>query len=125
MVADRSVHAPMVPSRLGLQSIFIRAAATTHDGISFHEPLRALRLLRETILFCMAATQKVDVEPVARDADIAARLTRILEATGWFTDARASVEAGVFFLNGQAGSDQRKDWAGRDWPETRRASSPW
>ena len=36
--------------------------------------------------------EKVDVNPVAADAEIASRLVRILEATGWFKQPEAHVD---------------------------------
>lgn len=56
--------------------------------------------------------EKVDVEPAAADNDIAARLQRILDATGWFTDASVRVEEGVVFLSGTAKNGEIKEWAG-------------
>jgi small-conductance mechanosensitive channel len=63
-----------------------------------------------------AATQtpaKVDVEPIARDDEIADRLNEILAATKWFVDAKADVEDGVVFLTGEAKDDEYKKWAGQ------------
>ena len=54
---------------------------------------------------------KVDVQPVARDEEIRARLERILEATGWFQKSSVRVEEGVVFLSGKAETEQRKTWA--------------
>lgn len=55
---------------------------------------------------------RVDVEPQARDEEIRARLERILEATGWFTNSSVRVEEGVVFLEGQTERDEFKEWAG-------------
>ncbi|HEV3344763.1 MAG TPA: mechanosensitive ion channel family protein [Pirellulales bacterium] len=57
------------------------------------------------------APQKVDVEPVARDDQIASRLSRILKATGWFENPEVKVDAGVVFLDGQTSSADYKKWA--------------
>jgi small-conductance mechanosensitive channel len=57
------------------------------------------------------APQKVDVEPAARDDQIAIRLSRILKATGWFEDPAIKVDAGVVFLDGQTSSNDYKKWA--------------
>lgn len=54
---------------------------------------------------------KVDVQPVAEDVDIAARLERILTATKWFTNPSVDVEEGVVFLDGEANRESSKDWA--------------
>jgi small conductance mechanosensitive channel len=58
------------------------------------------------------APAKVDVNPVARDDEIGARLQSVLEATGWFIDAQVRVEEGVVFLNGRTETRQLKEWAG-------------
>jgi small-conductance mechanosensitive channel len=58
------------------------------------------------------APARVDVQPVARDDEIRARLESILKATGWFTDAQVRVNEGVVFLTGKTTSDARKTWAG-------------
>jgi len=43
------------------------------------------------------APAKVDVEPIARDDEIAERLNEILAATKWFNNADAEVQDGVVF----------------------------
>lgn len=58
-------------------------------------------------------SQRVDVEPVAEDESIASRLTRILEATGWFEEPEARVDEGVVFLTGRVDSEAHKEWATR------------
>jgi len=55
----------------------------------------------------------VEVDPTADDAEIAARLTRILEATGWFEDVDVRVDEGIVFLAGRTDSDEHRQWAGR------------
>ena len=62
---------------------------------------------------------KVEVEPLADDAEIATRLRRILDATGWFEQPDIRVYEGVVFLSGRADSDERKQWAGRLAANTR------
>jgi len=57
------------------------------------------------------ATVKVDVKPVARDAEISHRLESVLTATEWFTDPKVRVEQGVVFLSGETESDELKKWA--------------
>lgn len=54
----------------------------------------------------------VDVEPVAHDEQIRARLKRILDATGSFTDPTVEVREGVVFLSGPAETAELKAWAG-------------
>lgn len=54
---------------------------------------------------------QIDVEPVAEDADIATRLTRILDATGWFEEPKVRVDEGVVFLSGRVDNEQHKQWA--------------
>jgi small-conductance mechanosensitive channel len=56
---------------------------------------------------------RVEIEPTVPDAAIAERLTRILEATGWFDDIDVQVEAGVAFLNARTSNADRRDWAER------------
>ncbi len=56
--------------------------------------------------------ERVDVQPTARDDEIATRLLNILTATGWFTDPQVRVQDGVVFLNGQTETDEFKEWAG-------------
>ena len=57
------------------------------------------------------APARVDVEPVAEDADIAGRLKKILVATEWFNDPQVRVEEGVVFLTGEAKTPEHKEWA--------------
>lgn len=57
--------------------------------------------------------EKVDVEPVAEDIDIAGRLTRILDATGWFQSPDVEVDEGVAFLSGRVDTEEHKEWAAR------------
>lgn len=57
--------------------------------------------------------EKVDVAPLAADEDIATRLMRIIDATGWFERSDVRVDEGVVFLNGRVDSQQHKEWAGR------------
>lgn len=59
-----------------------------------------------------AVPERVDVQPIARDDEIETRLRNILDATGWFIGPRVRVEDGVVFLEGEAQSDEFKDWAG-------------
>ena len=58
------------------------------------------------------APQAVAVEPEVSDASIGERLTRILNATGWFTEVAVRVDEGVVFLEGKAGSEEQQVWAG-------------
>ena len=55
---------------------------------------------------------RVDVQPLARDDEIEARLQDILAATGWFTMPQVRVQDGVVFLTGEAQSAEYKAWAG-------------
>ncbi|MEQ8849206.1 mechanosensitive ion channel family protein [Botrimarina sp.] len=57
------------------------------------------------------APGKVDVEPVAEDQQIAARLERILRATEWYESPGVRVDEGVVFLTGSTDTDDRKAWA--------------
>lgn len=58
------------------------------------------------------AARQVDVQPFARDGEIADRLTRILDSTQWFVEPRVAVENGVVFLRGKTTSENYKKWAG-------------
>ncbi len=58
-----------------------------------------------------APAQPVSVAPVAADDAIAARLSRILTATGWFNNVDARVDQGIVFLSGVADSEGHRDWA--------------
>lgn len=55
---------------------------------------------------------KVDVQPVARDSQIATCLKSILTATEWFESPEVEVREGVAFLHGITASEQYKTWAG-------------
>lgn len=57
-------------------------------------------------------TSPVKVEPTAEDADIASRLTRILQSTGWFKNPQAIVREGVVTLDGTAKTQENRGWAG-------------
>lgn len=59
----------------------------------------------------LEAPDKVDVDPMAEDVDIAGRLRRILEATEWFREPTVQVDEGVVFLGGQTGSEEHRAWA--------------
>jgi small-conductance mechanosensitive channel len=55
--------------------------------------------------------QAVAVEPAARDEAIEARLSRILQATGWFRELAVAVDEGVVFLDGVTTDEDHRDWA--------------
>jgi small conductance mechanosensitive channel len=54
----------------------------------------------------------VDVRPTAEDEEIEERLSRILDATGWYASVLVDVRDGVVFLDGRTGSEDHKAWAG-------------
>lgn len=56
--------------------------------------------------------EQVDVQPVAQDAQIDERLTRILQATEWFIAPAVAVQDGVVFLDGQTRTEEHRAWAG-------------
>ena len=60
----------------------------------------------------IAAPDQVDVQPVARDEEIAQRLLTILQATEWFSAPQVTVRDGVVFLDGQTGRTEYRTWAG-------------
>lgn len=82
------------------------ASDSTASGAQVHSPASIASEQRS------AAPATVDVTPVARDGEIGRRLQSVLDATGWFTDARVRVDAGVVFLSGQTETDELRNWAG-------------
>jgi len=58
-----------------------------------------------------ASTREIAVAPNARDAQIAERLGRILQASGWFAPLTVSVREGIVFIDGQTETDDRREWA--------------
>jgi len=56
--------------------------------------------------------ERIEVQPVSSDEAIDRRLTRIFEATGWFSDVSVQVQEGVAFLDGRADSADHRAWAG-------------
>lgn len=56
--------------------------------------------------------QAAPTEPNKTDADIASRLTGILESTGWFNRTRVFVQDGVVFLDGVTDVQEHQRWAG-------------
>lgn len=59
----------------------------------------------------LAAPAKVEVEPLAVDEDISARLQRIFKATQWFESPRVETDEGVVFLSGTADNESHRQWA--------------
>lgn len=57
------------------------------------------------------APDAVSVAPTARDDQIDARITDILEASGWFEDIAVGVDGGIVFLDGTTDSEDHKAWA--------------
>ncbi len=57
------------------------------------------------------AQKAVSIAPDVRDSEIADRLRRILLASEWFDPLTVSVREGIVFLDGQAETDERKEWA--------------
>ncbi len=58
------------------------------------------------------APDQVNVEPAVQDEQIEDRLTGILEATEWFVNPAVEVRDGVAFLDGQARTEEQREWAG-------------
>ena len=58
------------------------------------------------------APSQVTVNPVARDEEIRKRVQSVLEATQWFQHAGVRVQSGIVFLEGVAGTEAEKKWAG-------------
>lgn len=67
--------------------------------------------LTEDVLEEPAAPEQVDVQPLARDEEIAERLQSILEATEWFFTPEVEVRDGVVFLGGRTEREERREWA--------------
>jgi small-conductance mechanosensitive channel len=61
----------------------------------------------------------VEVNPTARDEEIAARLQNILDSTEWFDAPGVTVENGVVFLSGRTSQDSYRAWAGELASKTR------
>lgn len=66
----------------------------------------------ETVRTERSADDNVPVEPVSKDGDIAARLQRILEASGWFSEPQVEVREGIVFLDGLSETQEQSEWAG-------------
>ncbi len=95
-----------------LTAVLMMAAFQSHAALAQDEvpdPLPAPSTDAETEL---AAPAQVDVQPVARDEEIAQRLLTILQATEWFSNPQVSVRDGVVFLDGQTGREEYRTWAG-------------
>lgn len=57
------------------------------------------------------AAQSVDVSGVADDERIRGRLQRVLNASGWYQDAKVRVDSGIVFLEGTTKEQQYFEWA--------------
>lgn len=66
----------------------------------------------EEIIVPSGGDSKINVLPVAADEAIEDRLTKILEATGWFFDVSVEVEEGVVFMKGRTDTADYRKWAG-------------
>ena len=53
----------------------------------------------------------VEVDKVVKDEDIQKRLDSIIQASGWFDQARISVNEGIVVLEGQTSQDKYSAWA--------------
>ncbi len=60
----------------------------------------------------LEAPEQVDVQPVARDEEIAERVVTIMRATEWFRNPSVTVRDGVVFLDGQTLDEEYRTWAG-------------
>lgn len=54
----------------------------------------------------------VPLTPAASDERIAARILSILAATGWYEASEVRVQEGIVFLDGIAGTQEQRRWAG-------------
>lgn len=55
---------------------------------------------------------KVEVQPVAKDDEIARRIVNILKTTSWFGEPKVSVQEGIVFLKGTTENEESRQWAG-------------
>ncbi len=102
---------PPIRSRLGLLGILalmlmvrVASAQPSPESESIDEPPENA---------APTVPDKVDVDPLANDDDIATRLTRILDATEWFANPTVEVDEGVVFMRGRVDTEQHREWAGR------------
>lgn len=58
------------------------------------------------------APDRVDIDPVATDDEIRQRISDILKTTNWFSEPEVTVQRGIVRLDGTAGSDESRLWAG-------------
>lgn len=56
-------------------------------------------------------SDKIDVKPIARDAEISARIEKILKATTWYDNSTVQVKDGIVFLKGKTKTSLHKQWA--------------
>ncbi|MGY6551524.1 MAG: mechanosensitive ion channel domain-containing protein [Erythrobacter sp.] len=54
---------------------------------------------------------QIAIQPDGRDAEIAARLAKIMDASGWFSELEVSVREGIVFLDGRTETERRREWA--------------
>lgn len=93
---------------LGAALLFLCAKSIAQDVPSVDKVLTADEQ-EKTI----ETPDKVEVQPLAVDEDISARLERIFTATGWFESATVTTDEGVVFLTGMADTQQHREWAER------------
>ena len=84
----------------------VMAQAPVDKGASPHN------LIAPTEAEIVPAAAKIDVKPVAQDAEIRKRIQTVLNATDWFTNPQVRVQEGVVFLSGRVESDELRKWAG-------------
>lgn len=58
------------------------------------------------------APERVEIDPVATDDEIRQRIAEILQTTSWFGEPEVTVRKGIVKLNGTAGSEESRQWAG-------------
>jgi small conductance mechanosensitive channel len=92
-----------------MQRIFMLAALVVVLPLSVHS---ARIESPQTTLGEERPQQPVEVDPSAGDDDIARRLTRIFDSTGWFENPQADVRNGVVTLDGTAATQEHLQWAG-------------
>lgn len=98
-------HLPRVAHRLAILAMFaVHCAASPAIAQAPDLPAPSDEIAADT-------DREITVAPEARDAEIAERLERILNSSGWFDPLTVSVSEGIVFIDGQTETDERSEWA--------------
>ncbi|MDP4604725.1 MAG: mechanosensitive ion channel, partial [Erythrobacter sp.] len=96
---------PRMPQRFAILAVFALQLAVPSQSA------QAQDALTQTDTIAADTDREIAVAPEARDAEIAQRLERILQASRWFDPLAVSVSEGIVFLDGRTEADERRDWA--------------